>query len=324
MTEKYKILIATSPFGKVNPEPLEILKSTGFELVFNPYGRRLKHGEVADLVKDVDAVIAGTEPYSEKFLKDSRVKVISRVGIGLDNIPIAFCRGKGIQVSYTPDAPSQGVAELTIANIINLSRQILTSDHSVREGAWNRFIGSLLEEITIGIIGMGRIGKIVTRLLQPFNTKILGCDLLPDLKFGKEFNIEWHSKEEIFKRSDIITLHIPSNEQNYHYIDRKALSSMKTGSYIINTSRGPIIDEAALVDALLQKHVAGAALDVFEKEPYEGPLCQMDNVILTAHMGASANKSRYLMELGAVKDCIKILNGQKPDHNAIADWESFN
>jgi D-3-phosphoglycerate dehydrogenase len=324
MAGNFKIFIATFPFGKINSKPLDLLKSTGWELIYNPYERRIKLGEVAELIKDVDAVIAGTEPYSEEVLKGSRIKGISRVGIGLDNVPIEFCKKNGIQVTYTPDAPSQAVAELTLANIINLSRHILTSDRSVREGTWNRYIGFLLEELTIGIIGLGRIGKIVTKLLQPFNTKILACDLIPDADFGRRYNLNWTSKKDILKNSDILTLHIPFNKNNYHYIDRNALSLMKTGSCIINTSRGAIVDEQALADALLQKHLAGVALDVFEKEPYDGQLCQMDNVILTAHMGASANKSRYLMELGAAEDCINVLMNRPPRHDAFKELENTN
>ena len=211
-----------------------------------------------------------------------------------------------------------------MANIINLSRQVLTSDHSVREGAWNRYIGFLLEEITIGIIGIGRIGRILTKLLQPFNSKILACDIKPDIEFGNKYNLIWMDKEDILKQSDIVTLHIPSNNNNYHFIDRKALAIFKTGSYLINTSRGSIVDEKALLDALLQKHIGGAALDVFEKEPYEGDFCQMDNVILTAHMGASANKSRFLMELGAAEDCINVLLNNPSKNDALLELTDKN
>jgi len=227
------------------------------------------------------------------------LKVISRVGIGLDNVPLETCKSLGIAVTYTPSAPSQGVAELTLGNIINLCRQILMSDRSVREGAWNRYMGTLLSEMTIGIVGVGRIGKKVVELLQPFKPKIIGCDLIPDYDFGKKYNLEWDEKEEIFQKGDLVSLHIPYNEKNHHYLDRKTIAQMRTGSYIINTSRGPIVDESAIVDALSQKHLGGAALDVFEKEPYEGILSRFENVVLTAHIGASAKACRYLMELGA-------------------------
>ena len=314
---KFKILIATHPFGKTGSKPLDILEASGNELIFNPFERRLKAGDLPDLIKDVDAIIAGTEPYPIEILKNSKVKVISRVGIGVDSIPLKECKESGIKVSYTPDAPSQGVAELTVANIINMARHVIPSDRSVREGAWNRLMGSLLNEMTIGVVGVGRIGKLVIELLQPFRPKILACDIAPDMQFSDKYNFEWADKEKILKESDLITLHIPSNKRNNQYMNRSAFSLMKTGSFLINTARGPVVDEKALYDALVQKHLAGAALDVFENEPYEGPLAKLDNVILTAHIAASATGSRYLMELGAAEDCLRLLNREEPAFNAI-------
>jgi D-3-phosphoglycerate dehydrogenase len=319
MQPKYRIFIATFPFGKSGRKPLELLENSEFELIFNPLGRRLKQGEVLDFIQNVDAVIAGTEPYTEAMLTKTKLKVISRVGIGLDNVPLQFCKEHGISVTYTPDAPSQAVAELTVANIINLSRHILASDHSVREGAWNRYMGYLLEELTIGVIGIGRIGKRVCQLLQPFKPNLLVCDIKPDDNFIKTYNLKLVSKEALLKTADMVTLHIPYNKSNHHFLNRQAFHMMKTGSFVINTSRGGVIDDTALTDALLQKHLAGAALDVFIKEPYDGPLRQMENVILTAHMGASARKSRYLMELGAAEDCIRVLMDELPKHDAYEE-----
>ncbi len=153
MESKKRILIGTHPFGKSGKKPLQLLEDTGWELIFNPYGRRLKAGEVETLIQNIDAVIAGTEPYPIEVLKSSRIKVLSRVGIGLDNVPLKECKDLGIIVTYTPDAPSQAVAELTLANILNLARSIHQSDRSVRLSAWNRYLGLLLKEMRIGIIG---------------------------------------------------------------------------------------------------------------------------------------------------------------------------
>jgi len=320
MSSAYRILIATSPFGKTGRKPLELLEATGWQLKHNPFGRRLRGGEVAELIQEVDAVIAGTEPYPRQVVEQAKdLKVISRVGIGLDSVDLQACKELGVTVTYTPDAPSQAVAELTVGNMINLCRHILSSDRSVREAAWNRYMGVLLEEMTIGIVGVGRIGKRVCRLLQPFRPEILACELQPDYAFGEEYGLQWVSKQELFRRSDLVSLHIPYNKQNHYYVDRSAIALMKTGSYLINTSRGGVVDEEALTDALLQKHLAGAALDVYEKEPYDGVLTQLDNVVLTAHMGASARASRFLMEMGAAEDCIRVLKGQSPKHDAIQE-----
>jgi len=317
--EKYKILITTYPFGECNIEPLNLLVSSGCEIVNNPLNRRLKSSDISNLIKNFDILIAGTEDYPIEVLENSQVKAICRVGIGLDNVPLNYCKKKGISVTYTPDAPSQSVAELTIANILNLNRMILKSDRSVREGTWNRYLGYLLEEITIGIVGLGRIGSKVAHLLQPFNTQILATEIIDKSELQKQYNIKIVDKKTLFQQSDLITLHLPNNKANYHYINRETISWMKTGSFLINTSRGPLVDEDALYDALIQNHIGGAALDVFTTEPYEGKLIKLENLIFTAHMGASAQKSRYLMELGAAQDCINFINKQELYNDALTN-----
>ncbi|MFC1452304.1 phosphoglycerate dehydrogenase [Verrucomicrobiota bacterium] len=315
-----RVLIATHPYATTGRKPLELLEETGWELVFKPCERRLRADEVKDLLTDVDGVIAGTENYDPSGLCfANRLKVISRVGIGLDSVDLPYCRDHGIRVTYTPDAPSDGVAELTVANILNLLRHIHASDRSVRENVWNRLMGRLVREVKIGVVGVGRIGSRVIRLLEPFGPTILAHDTDPAVHGGELPNVTWCDLDGILSDADIITLHIPMNEDNRHFINRGRIGQMQTGALLINTSRGPIVDEEALTDALLQRHLGGAALDVFETEPYEGPLTRLDNVVLTAHLGASARISRYLMELGATQDCIRVLKGEQPEHDAIAD-----
>lgn len=320
--DTYKVLIATFPFGTTGRKPLELLEDTGWELIPNPKNRRLKSGEVTEYLRDVDAVIAGTEPYTAETLKyANKLKLISRVGIGLDSVDLEYCKNNGIRVTYTPEAPSQGVAELTVSLLISLLRHVHASDTSVREGAWNRHMGRLVSEATIGILGFGRIGNLVTQLLQPFNTTILANDIDPGVHGRDVPGVEWVDLETLLLQSDVLSLHIPMNSQNYHFIGREQIALMKTGAFVINTARGGVLDEEALTDALLQGHLGGAALDVFEQEPYSGPLTKMDNVLLTAHIGASARQTRYLMELGAAENCISVLSGRTPDHDAIVDMK---
>ena len=318
------IYVSAYPFGKSGKKSRELLDNTNWKIIYNPMGRRLKLGEIEEICPDIDAIIAGTEPYTKEVIdKLPNLKVISRVGIGLDSVDLAYCREKGVKVTYTPDAPSQGVAELTVANILNLARYTFISDRSVRELSWNRYVGFLLEEMKIGIIGVGRIGKRVIKLLKPFNTEIIACDLAPDLNFSKEYNFNWVEKEKLFQSSDIVSLHIPMNKKNADYLNRETLALMKANSFLVNTARGGIIDEDALYDALVKKHLTAAALDVFKHEPYEGKLTSLSNVFFTAHMGASANKSRFLMETGAAEDCIRVLYGEEAIHNAITDSEKL-
>jgi len=315
--EPKTILIATYPFGTTGRKPLDILEASGHTLAFNPHRRRLKPGEVNDLLCGVSVVIAGTEPYNRETLRDlPDLQAICRVGIGLDSVDLAFCRERGIAVTYTPDAPSQGVAELTVANILNLLRHIHASDRSVREGAWNRLMGRLVEEVTIGILGVGRIGGRVIRLLEPFGPGIVACDTDPEVAGAPMPNVEWCDERELFRRADLVTVHIPLNRANRHFVNRQRIAMMKTGALLINTSRGAVVDEEALTDALLQKHLGGAALDVYEQEPYRGPLTRLDNVVLTAHIAASARETRYRMELGAAEDCLRVLSSETPQSPA--------
>lgn len=316
---KPKVFIATYPFGECGRKPIEILEKEGYEIIFNPLKRRLKGKEIIEQVKDVDVIIAGTEKYPLEVLGLPNLKAICRVGIGLDNVPLKESRDKGIIITYTPDAPSPAVAELTIGFIIDLARKIYQSDRSVREGYWNRYLGLLLKEMTIGIVGVGRIGKRVIELLQPFEPKILATDWNPNHSLNSKLNFTWSDLDTILYKSDLISFHIPGDKRNHDFVNRKMISKMKTGASIVNTARGTIIDEEALYDGLLQGHLSGAALDVFKEEPYEGPLSELDNVIFTAHMGASAGEARFLMELGAAEDCIRVLKGEEVMHDAIKE-----
>jgi D-3-phosphoglycerate dehydrogenase len=313
------IQVTTHPFGACGEKPRLVLEQQGWEVRYNPYERRLKAHEVPDLVRDAYGLVAGTEQYTQEIIESARnLKVISRVGVGLDNINFEICRKRGIVVTFTPEAPADGVAELTVAQILNLLRKTHDSDKSVREGAWNRYLGFLVSEVKIGVLGVGRIGKRVVKLLQSFRPNLYGCDLEPDIEFGKKYNLRWVTKEELFQTCNLVTIHVPLNRNNYHLVSYSELQSMPRGSYLVNLARGKIADEKPLVEALTWKHLSGAAIDVFEEEPYEGPLTRFDNVILTAHMGASTHKSRFLMELGAAEDCVRVLSGEAPT-NPVTD-----
>lgn len=317
---QYRVLIAAYPFCESKDEVVELFEGKGITVVRNPHGRIMNQKEIADIIQDVDAVIAGTEgPYGRKVIEGARrLKAICRIGSGYDNIDLAACREHNVVATYTPNGPVQGVAELTIAAMINLSRHIVESNRELHGGKWKKLTGHLLSELTIGVVGVGRIGKRVCQLLQPFAPTIIAHDLIPDYAFGEKYQIKWGNKKQVFRDSDLITLHISYNENNYHYVDREAISLMKRGAVLINTSRGLVIDEEILCEALKEGHIAAAALDVFEQEPYQGPLTQLDNVILTPHMGVFANKCLYSMRVEACEECIGILSGQPPRSQVLS------
>jgi D-3-phosphoglycerate dehydrogenase len=304
-----KILISSRSFGKSSEKPVEILKNTEFEVVVNPYGRKMTEDELIEMMPEVVGIVAGTERLSKAVISEGReLKVISRVGIGIDNVDLEAARKKDILVFNTPDAPTLAVAELTLGLILNLLRRISESDRNIRNDKWQPLVGELLTGKTLGIIGMGRIGKALVDLLKPFNVRIFACDPVIDNDFARANNIEYVDKGTLLSNSDIISIHTTLTDENFHMIGPKELSRMKRNAFIINTSRGGLVDEVALFKALDERMIGGAAIDAFEKEPYTGPLSNLSNVILTSHIGSCARESRVKMEIETVEN---LINGLK-------------
>ena len=303
-----RILISTSSFAEHDKTPLDLLESSGFEVILNPYKRKLNPGEVVALARGCEGIIAGTEQLTEEVLRQlTGLKAISRCGAGLDNVDVEAARKRGIAVKATPDAPTQAVAELTVALILNVLRRINFMDRQVRSGVWGKEMGGLLSGKTVGIVGLGRIGKRVAELLKSFGVKILASEPKPDRKWVKENKVRLTSLEELLKESDIVTLHIPYTEENRNLINAGRLKIMKRGAILINTSRGGLVDEDALYRALKSEYLGGAALDTMEVEPYQGPLKELNNVILTPHIGSYALEARVQMEMEAAKNLINML-----------------
>lgn len=312
-----RVFISTYPFGKYNPIPIQILEEKGFEIIKNPYARKLKTEEVAELAKDVDAIIAGTENLTDLIHLNKKLQLIARVGIGLDSVPLKLCREKGIVVTYTPDAVTMAVAELTIGLMIDVTRKVQLADKEMRRGGWSRFVGKRLGESVIGIIGVGRVGLNVIRLLSEFYPKeILIQDIkdkskeVASLLDPKKIQYRFVSKEEVFRKSDIVSLHVPLTSLTRKMITKKELEFFSSDSYLINTARGELIEEADLIHSLSNQKLAGAAIDVFSKEPYTGDLIKIENVVLTEHMGSCSYDCRLAMEKEASEDVIRYFSGE--------------
>lgn len=307
-----KILISSRSFGDINSGAIELLKKEGLEPVLNPYGKKLNENEILDLLDDAVGIIAGTEKITEKIIShNNHLRVISRYGIGLDNVDLKAAEKKKVLVFNTPETPKIAVAELTMSLILNLLKKIGIVDKNVKQGVWKPEIGSLLSGKTIGIIGLGRIGKQLVKFLEPFNLKILVYETNPDKKFVLVHKIDLVSLDVLISKSDIITLHIPINEQTKHIISKKELIKMKENAILINTARGGLIDEEALYTCLKERKIAGAAIDVFENEPNVGKLKKLDNIILTPHIGTYTVETRKYMEVEAAKNLIKGLKEAK-------------
>jgi len=302
-----QVLISTSTFNLNNFVGLDDLKKAKIEVRLNPHGKRLTRDQVLELLDDKTVgLIAGLEQLSAEVLKPAKsLKVIARVGTGLDSIDLVAAKKLGIEVLNTPDAPTSAVAELTLAHILGILRNVGSTDRQIRLGNWQGQMGSLLATKTVGVVGFGRIGRQVAKLLSSFGSKVVVCET--NLKVT---DFEVCALDDLCRRADVLTLHLPYDESTHHLIGEKQIKMMKPGSFVVNVARGGLIDEAALLKALETGHLAGAALDCFEVEPYSGPLSKLDNVQMTAHMGTYARETRDLMEQEASRllmDCLRKL-----------------
>ncbi len=311
-----KVLITTVPFGDRNRLPLEQLEAAGIEYLINPIGRKLKEDELCGLVSDFDVLIAGTEIISDKVMACApRLKLISRVGIGLDGVDLNAAQRRGIEVSYTPDAPAPAVAELTIGLMLSLLRSTHVANAQLHRREWQRHFGRRIPEVTIGVIGAGRIGGRVLRRLSAFGTpRVLVNDVVPNPMVAPALKLEWVDKEEIYRNADVITLHLPLTGHTRNMITHDQLKLMKPDALLINTSRGGIINEHDLAEALRNGHLGGAAIDVFEQEPYAGELASIERCLLTAHMGSMSVDCRTRMEIEATEEAVRFVAGSPLEH----------
>jgi len=299
-----QILISTSTFNLDNFSELSAITNSGIKVKLNPFNARLTEDQAIDLLgQNSIGLIAGLEPLNQKVLQSATaLKVIARVGTGLDNVDLTAAEKLGIKVLNTPDAPTSAVAELTLGHILGLLRNIARTDRQIRDNKWQGQMGSLLETKTVGVIGFGRIGRKVSRLVSAFGAKVIVHD-----PFIRAEDFENCSLKELCTQSDVLTLHVPYSDKTHHIISSELIQAMKPGSFVVNVSRGGLVDEVSLLRALESGHLAGAALDCFEQEPYFGPLSKLENVQMTAHMGTYARETRDLMEREASQLMVKAL-----------------
>jgi len=305
---KTKVLVSPSSFGQCGIEPYNLLKENCFEIVPNPFGRKLTENEVIDIAKDCTGIVAGVEPLTRKVMDSlPNLRCISRVGVGMDSVDLEYAKQKGITVVNTPDGPTRAVAEMTLAMTMSLLRKIPQAHANLKEKIWGKEIGNLLVGKKIGIIGLGRIGKMVAEIFRSLGNSVIGFDLLPDQKWAEQNNVILSDIDNLLKEADIITLHVPGNNDKTAVIGLLELEKCKDGAFLINISRGGVVDEEALYQALKSNKLKGAAVDVFTKEPYDGPLCELNNVILTPHLGSYASEGKLQMEIDAVNNLIQAL-----------------
>lgn len=316
-----KVLITTVPFGDKDSRPLEHLKDNSIDYLINPIGRKLTEDELAEMVADFDIIIAGTEKISSKVMqRGTNLRMISRVGIGLDSVDLLEAKKRGIVVSYTPDAPAPAVIDLTMGLMYTMLRKVHEANLQMHRGKWHRYFGSRLDDSTIGIIGAGRVGsQVIKNLVALGCKKILYYDKSVRLIDAGE-QVEFAGRDYIYKNSDVISFHLPLDSVTNNMVTIKEMQIMKKSSVLINTARGGIVNEQDLYTALKNKLIAGAAIDVFQDEPYDGKLNELDNCILTSHMGSMTIDCRTRMEIEATEEAVRYLQNM-PLKGVVPDEE---
>ena len=307
------VYVALSEFCKYDDRPRRVLIEAGFAVRENTLGRRLRREEMFTACREVDAVLAGLEPYDAELLTVlPRLRCISRCGVGTDNVDLARARQRNIAVLTTPDEIIEPVAQMTVAMIFALARNFPLHYQDLHTGLWRKHTGYLLSEWTIGLVGFGRIGRRVASYLCPFGPQILVADpyLTPD-QLSEDVKIR--ELRELLTESDLVSLHAARLQEEGPILGRDQITAMKPGSRLVNTARGHLVDEAALYEALESGHLAAAALDVFSQEPYIGPLARLPQVLCTPHVASLTGASRIAMELRCAKNIVSFFSGTVVD-----------
>ncbi len=309
---------------KIPSTAVEQLAQEGREIVVSPFDRPLTPEEIIQMGAGSEAVLSLLTDKIDGEMMDAigpQLKIVSNYAVGFDNINIPSASERGILVANTPcDEVNESVAEHTWALMLALGRRVVEADEATKRGAYKGwepgiFLGSLLRGKTLGIVGMGRIGEMVARRAKGFDMKVLYTKRNPDPKAEAELGVVFSSLDDLLANSDFVSLHVPLTDQTRHMINKDSFSKIKRGSFLINTARGPVVDEYDLVEALRSGVVSGAGLDVFDAEPNVNPeLVGMENVILTPHIASATHESREAMGQLAVSAINKVLSSQKPEN----------
>ena len=308
-----KILITSTSFKPdSNSLCMQKLRSFADSLVFNPVGKPLSEDELIPLLSDCDGCIAGVDPFSAKVLANvPNLKVISRYGVGVDQVDIPAAKAKNIVVCNTPGANSQAVADLTIALLLCVARHVPILDRKTREGQWPRSTGMELYGKTIGILGLGAIGRGVAKRAGGFSMKILAYDPFIDRNYAASNGIIPADFDTVTQEADFLCLHMPLTAETRRIISADVMKAMKKGAVIVNTARGGLIDEGAAYELLVSGHLGGMGLDVFETEPPpKSPLFELENVVLTPHTASHTKEATEAMAEVSVQNLIDVLSGK--------------
>jgi D-3-phosphoglycerate dehydrogenase len=315
-----RVLCTPTSFAAKDPAMRQALESQVDEVIYNPIKRPLTADELLDLVPGVDGFIAGLDKIDRRVIAAADcLKVIARYGVGIEAIDLQAAQEKGIVVTNTPGANSASVAELTIALMLSLARSLPAALQATKTGKWPRQSGLSLEGKVVGLVGFGSIGQHVASRLRGFGCTLLSYDPYAPPAKAAELGVELVDLQRVVQQSDFLSLHCAVTDETRGLVDAAFLEQMKPGTYLINTARGELVDESALLAALQSKKLAGAALDAFTTEPpgADNPLLALPNLLATPHMGAHADSATNAMGWMALNDCLAVLKGEPPKYRVI-------
>lgn len=315
-----KVLVTPTSFGRDDPNLIKVLEEQVGKVIYNTAGKPLSAAALLEIISEFDGYIAGLDVINQEVIDSaSQLKIIARYGVGVDNVDLQAAEQKGIVVTNTPGANSASVAELTVGLMLALGRNIVTASIATRNGEWPRLRGQTLEGKVVGLLGFGNIGKNVAQRVSGYDCAILAYDISPDMIFAEKYGVQFCSREEVIRKADYLSLHCSMVQETKGMVNAEFLKKMKSGAALINTARGELIDEKALLDALNSDHLMGAALDVFIKQPpgIDNPLLSHPKVIATPHMGAHTDGATVNMGWGALNNCLAVLRGEEPTNRVV-------
>jgi phosphoglycerate dehydrogenase-like enzyme len=323
-----KVLI-TARYFALDPEPLQVLHDHGCELVHSEIDWTLGDGNVSEgraieLLQDVDAAIISSLPLIDHVLAHAeKLKVIAIRGVGYDSVDISAATARGIPVIVAPGF-TDSVADYTFALMLAVTRQVALADRLVRASRWEVLVSTNICGKTLGIVGLGRIGKAVARRARGFDMTVLATDVVQDEAFARQYDVTYLPLPELLRRADIVSINAPLSGDTRHLIDDQALRLMKPTAYLMNTARGGLVDEQALAAALREGRLAGAGLDVFNEEPLQhNPFQGLDNVVLSPHLAAYSRQGLRETGMLAAQGVVTVLGGRRPEAAVLVNPEIY-
>jgi phosphoglycerate dehydrogenase-like enzyme len=309
-----KILVAAMTLAEFKGGYRQVLTDAGFELIFPPQPKQLAENELLEYLSGVVASVAGSEPYTRRVIESHpQLRHIARIGVGFDAVDLVAATEAGIVVTTTAGSNHEAVAEHTFALLLALAKSVVRHDVRTRQGLWPRQTNKPLRGQTLGIVGLGRIGQAVARRAQAFGMRLIACEPVPNMEFVRRYEIDLAPLSVALSAADFVSLHVPLTAETANMINRGTLALMKPAAFLINTSRGGVVCELDLMQALQQGVIAGAGLDVFENEPVrDHRLFALDNVVLTPHTAGSDLRSREDMAMSAAESVLALSRGQWP------------